>query len=80
LFLTKNPEGIISTIWKVKGNQGEEWVSEKVELTLEPPYMNIFFEAEVIDWKYGDIALDDIEFQNEACQSKFSKILIILLV
>ena len=33
--------------------------------------MSIFFEAEVIDWKYGDIALDDIEFRNEACISNF---------
>lgn len=27
----------------------------------------IVIEGEVIDWKYGDIALDDIEYKNGPC-------------
>jgi len=30
----------------------------------------IFFEAEVFDWKFGDIAIDDIEFYPGSCLCK----------
>lgn len=34
----------------------------------------IFFEAEVVDWKYGDIVLDDIEFRHGLCnETKWSE-------
>lgn len=52
----------------MKGSQGERWQKAEVELKLEPPYSVLFFEAEVIDWKYGDIAIDDIEFRNGPCK------------
>lgn len=49
------------------GNQGEEWQFAEVDFQIEPPHTVVFFEAEVVDWKYGDIAIDDIEFRHGSC-------------
>ena len=38
-----------------------------VELNLEPPFSVIMLEAETVDWKYGDIALDDVEYTTGEC-------------
>ena len=69
----KNSDGRISTIWQKKGNQGDEWLNGEVEFFIEPPHTTIFFEAEVIDWKYGDIAIDDIVYSNQPCQSRLKE-------
>ncbi|CAF0722715.1 unnamed protein product [Brachionus calyciflorus] len=64
----RTSDGNIKQIWEKFGNQGELWKFTEIDLKIEPPHTVIFFEAEVIDWKYGDIALDDIEFKHGLCK------------
>ena len=64
----------MKTIWFKKGNQGLKWLHANVELNLEPrTNIAIDIEAQLVDWNYGDIAIDDIEFKRGSCPSKLFK-------
>ena len=66
----QNSLGKIRLLWQKNGNQGEDWNLAEIDLTIEPPHSMIVIEGEVIDWKYGDIAIDDIEYKNGPCKGK----------
>jgi hypothetical protein len=66
----KDSTGNVQVLWTKSGNQGNDWNFAQLELILSPPSNMIFFEAEVFDWKFGDIALDDIEYYLGSCQCK----------
>ncbi len=53
------------------GNQGANWQNAKIEIELEPPVTAIFFEVNIDDWNYGDIAIDDILFRKSSCNGIF---------
>jgi hypothetical protein len=55
-------------VWERFGSHGEEWQFGQVEFHLEPPHTLVFMEAEAFDWKYGDIAVDDILVLNRGCK------------
>ena len=67
-------------MWFKKGNQGMKWLYANVELNLEPnTNFAIDIEAQLVDWNYGDIAIDDIQFKKGSCPSKFFQIFLIIL-
>lgn len=63
--LVKTQNGQIETLWKMKGNQGQAWKQASVPL---PSYhrFSIAFEALAGTSYLGDMAIDDIAFNN--CQ------------
>lgn len=70
-FVFKYSNGEIKKIWERFGSHGEEWQHGEVELELKPPHTVIFLEAEAFDWKYGDIALDDLVYLEHSCKGIF---------
>ena len=57
-------------IWSKNGSVSVAWQTGNVEFELEPPHVILFFEAETVDWKYGDIALDNFEYTHGECSRK----------
>lgn len=68
IFPLKYSNGEIKRIWERFGTHGEEWQHTEIDIELKPPHTVIIFEAEAFDWKYGDIAVDDITFLNHDCK------------
>jgi hypothetical protein len=55
------------------GNQGKDWKYGEVDVTINPPSGAIYFEAELDDYNYGDIALDKIRMKRSQCVPSMSK-------
>ncbi|XP_077981447.1 MAM and LDL-receptor class A domain-containing protein 1-like [Glandiceps talaboti] len=69
LNIYKNETGDITTrtkIWTRQGNQLDEWLYGSVHLS-SPNSFQIIFEAESGSGHHGDIALDDITFNDGDC-------------
>lgn len=54
-------------VWSREGSQGAEWNEAVVEFSLKPPATIINIEANLKEWNYGDIAIDDIDFSLGSC-------------
>ena len=59
----KPTTGVMKTIWSKSGNQGNQWSNATVSLTSSVSYQ-IIFEAVAGSSYTGDIAVDDITFEN----------------
>jgi hypothetical protein len=55
------------------GNQGKDWKYGQIEITINSPSGAIYFEAELNDYDYGDIALDKIKMKKSQCDPGMSK-------
>ncbi|CAF0741650.1 unnamed protein product, partial [Brachionus calyciflorus] len=57
-----------SVVWSKKGNQGNKWLTGKLNLNLAEDY-TIIFEGVAGNGAYGDISLDDLSITNGYCQT-----------
>jgi hypothetical protein len=55
-------------LWSKSGDQGEGWHQAEIDIYLTPPNVLLFFEAETVEWKFGDIALDNVEYTKGLCK------------
>ena len=57
-------------MWQASGNQDIDWKQGHVSFRIIPPSSAIYFEAQLDDINYGDIALDNIKMKTSHCNMK----------
>ncbi|KAM4043405.1 MAM domain-containing glycosylphosphatidylinositol anchor protein 1 isoform 2-T2 [Anomaloglossus baeobatrachus] len=56
-------------VWSKKGNQGNKWQLENLQVTPTAPF-HIVFECSIGRGVEGDMAIDDVSVKKEACPKK----------
>lgn len=53
--------------WTKKGQQGDDWFFDQIEITSGGPGFKVIFEGTVGSGDLGDIALDDLSMLSTKC-------------
>ncbi|XP_052219415.1 uncharacterized protein LOC127836837 isoform X2 [Dreissena polymorpha] len=69
VYMTANGEKPGSLLWRMSGDQGQEWKGASVNLSSLEQYQ-VIIEAVVGNSYFGDIAIDDVAILPTACQQE----------